>query len=137
MIVHILHFKLTAIMFSFHSAECPDNTFECPNGRINGLQPPCIPTVKRCDNVTDCTGGEDEYCGCGPDGSVRLVDGNGPHEGRVELCSGGKWTTVCHHGWDNNEAAVVCRQLGFPSQSMSHCNCTCVAILFDVIVPIL
>ena len=49
---------------------------------------------------------------------MRLVDGNGPHEGRVELCSGAKWTTVCHHGWGGNEAAVVCHQLGFPSQSM-------------------
>ncbi len=47
-------------------------------------------------------------------GSIRLVGGNTVHtEGRVELCNGGSWTSICPAGWDSNEARVVCRQLGY------------------------
>ena len=34
-------------------------------------------------------------------------------EGLVEVCQDEKWKTICNVGWDNNEARVVCRQLGF------------------------
>ena len=49
-----------------------------------------------------------------PDGSVRLIGGNGPHEGRVEILQYGVWGTVCGDGWDTCDATVVCRQLGYP-----------------------
>ena len=46
------------------------------------------------------------------DGEIRLVDGSGPYEGRVEVCINEAWGTVCSNGWSNTDANVVCKQLG-------------------------
>ena len=47
------------------------------------------------------------------DGDLRLVGGNTPMEGRVEICQNEVWGTVCDSLWSFNEGRVTCRQLGY------------------------
>ena len=46
-------------------------------------------------------------------GTVRLVDGISENNGHVQFCYRGVWGTVCDNDWNNNDTAVVCRQLGY------------------------
>ena len=67
------------------------------------------------------------------DFGVRLIGGTSVYNGRVEMCFNNTWGTVCDRDWDEQDAAVVCKQLGFSTtgkrivlvmqQLPSHAGC--------------
>ncbi|XP_019639824.1 PREDICTED: deleted in malignant brain tumors 1 protein-like, partial [Branchiostoma belcheri] len=68
--------------------------------------------------IHDCDHGQDAGVVCRTDVSrIRLVEGSGPTEGRVEVrpADSSRWGTVCHNGFDLKDAEVVCRMLGYPN----------------------
>ena len=68
---------------------------------------------------------EKKFCVCAAEselgqecafGDIRLEDGLiSEGFGRVEVCFNGEWGVVCNHEFEDVDAAVACRQLGFDS----------------------
>ncbi|CAI8001623.1 Scavenger receptor cysteine-rich domain superfamily protein, partial [Geodia barretti] len=76
--------------------------------QVNGVQ--CFGNES---HLITCPGG-----GC-TEGSIRLAGGQTPRQGRVEVCHGGIWGTVCKEGgseWLDTDADRVCREVGFQEQ---------------------
>ncbi len=98
------------------------------SGPIMAVAPLCSGTE---DKFAECTGFHNSFlslCSHSDDigvtcqrptaevcnnGDVRLVNGAGRNEGRVEVCGLNMWGTVCDDNFDTREAMVVCRQLGY------------------------
>ena len=49
------------------------------------------------------------------DGDIQIIPYNSDNKqmGRVEMCVNGAWGTVCSDFFDDNDAKVACRQLGY------------------------
>lgn len=56
---------------------------------------------------------------CTNEGGIRLLGGMQTYEGRVEICAGGQWSTVCDDFWGSLDAQVTCRQLGYSTEGES------------------
>ena len=58
------------------------------------------------------------------DGQVKVIGEteddvkDGRLRGRVEVCLGGRFGTVCDETWNDQDASVVCRQLGLSPYGM-------------------
>ena len=51
--------------------------------------------------------------------AIRLVNGASNNQGRLEICFNNLWGSVCDDQFDNNEAKVACRQLGYSNYELS------------------
>ena len=59
-------------------------------------------------------------------GTIRLVSERNSYfrrYGRVEICINQAWSTICDRHWDNVDASVVCRQLGFSPYGTTNNHC--------------
>ena len=54
------------------------------------------------------------------DAPMRLAGSSNEQEGRVEIMYQGIWGTICDEGWDDIDATVVCRELGFLNGSATR-----------------
>ncbi|KAK3090315.1 hypothetical protein FSP39_010872, partial [Pinctada imbricata] len=85
------------------SKECSSDEFRCANKQ-------CVLIQKICDGNNDCADNSDEQkCNI----KIQLADGENNHSGRVEIVRNGVLGTVCDDGWDDKDAAVICRMMGF------------------------
>lgn len=51
---------------------------------------------------------------------VRIVDSYYKQFGRVEVCINDTWGTVCDSFWNDSDASVICRQVGFSSRGNNN-----------------
>ena len=65
-------------------------------------------------------------------GDIRLRGtGSTNSSGRVEICNNNAWGTVCDDFWDNTDANVACRQLGFASTGTYNT----ISLMFVCMIP--
>ena len=53
------------------------------------------------------------------------MNGTTTNQGRVEVCIGYTWGTVCDHGFYSSDARVVCHQLGYDVDKPGTCKSNC------------
>ena len=54
------------------------------------------------------------------DGMVRLIEGNSTDSGYVMVAYNGYWGAICAQFWDDRDAHVCCKMLGYQSGNAYH-----------------
>jgi len=104
--------EIVGVICKIPIVTCPADYWLCE------MSQECIPTGFMCDNVSDCSDGSDEDPKrCNASLEVRLKNGKTKYEGRVELKYRGVWGTVCDDDFGPEEAAIICRMLGFEGEA--------------------
>ncbi|XP_063406062.1 deleted in malignant brain tumors 1 protein-like [Mytilus trossulus] len=57
-------------------------------------------------------------CSIEAEGDLRIIKGYAENQGRLEIKYKGEWGTVCDNQFENDDAKVACRQLGYCSGLM-------------------
>ena len=65
-------------------------------------------------------------------GDIQLIPyySNNKLVGRVEVCVNGTWGTVCSDFFDDNDAKVVCRQLGYSPLGITYLTNVLMILLY-------
>ncbi|XP_064397194.1 scavenger receptor cysteine-rich type 1 protein M160-like [Halichondria panicea] len=97
-----------AMEYSTHNGERRVVTLSDCNGRR--VKKCTVTPSKSCNSVVHlrCITDNSDKCA---DGEIRLVGGSTDREGRVEVCVGGRWRTVCTGSQDL--AGAICSQMGY------------------------
>ena len=74
------------------------------------------------------------YLDCS-DGEIRIISYVSQRKiiGRVEICVNGSWGTICDEFFDDNDAKVICKQLGY-SPLGNECLLSITGSIFIVII---
>ncbi|XP_071476516.1 scavenger receptor cysteine-rich domain-containing group B protein-like [Diadema antillarum] len=99
-----------------------DGTILLDDVRCTGDEPSLLDCQHRPLGEHNCSPSEDAGVVCNPPEAdpatpIRLVGGNSPGSGRVEVYLNGEWGTICGNRWSISDGDVVCRSLGYDHAS--------------------